>query len=326
MHGVGPNTESARWHAHARAGRAHAVFGWCAWWVLAALVGCGGPGNPVTSPGVEGEDYVGKDEPVALASLRFRDAAERTRFDRVRGCFAARGAGEGWRHYPLRKLGNFVQEDWCRGERSKNCAGGSFRGERGDEWYEVFTLHYERDWPEVFSLGVGAGRLPREGEWGVSFSYTANGGTIVGPGFGVSFHRFEGEEIAWALHLGHAYVYEVEETRIEVRAPGSQDDELALLVRSPQSLRDTALARLSALSAEVERQISAGLVRKCVYGPYEGNGVPPVCAPTPLSAEDTAAALERARGELAARQAAVNQRSQEFHGLLVELMAFDRCW
>lgn len=286
------------------------------------VLGC----TPATtvSPSDE-DDYVGKDEQVALEALKFADPAEGARFLKVHGCFAAR-AGDGWRHYPLRKIGNFVQEDWCRGKFDKNCAGGSFRSDRGDEWYEVSTLHYDTDWPQVFGLLVGAGRLPGEGEWGVSFSYSIHGARIIGAGVALSFHRLAGEKIAQKVHLGDVYVYQVEETRIEVRAPGTQDEELARLIASPESLRKTGSERLGALIAETERQIKDGVVRKCVYGKYEEDGIPPPCTLTPLSAEESAAALAKARAELGGRREAVERHAAEFHAMIAELMAFDRCW
>lgn len=291
--------------------------------VLVAL-GCG-PDAGTATP-VEGEDYVGRDAHADATSLRFRDPAEGQRFTRVRGCFAARPTGAGWRHYPLRRIGNFVQEDWCSGAHSQGCAGGSFSGERGDEWYSVYTLHYDRDWPEVFGLGVSAGRQPRTGEWGVSFSYTINGDRIINSTFGVSFHRFAGEKIAQDVHLGHSYGHKVAETQIQIDAPGSQDEELARLIASPESFATTATARIDALLAEVERQIGAQLPTKCVYGPYEGGGVPPVCTPAPLTAEERDAARAAARSALGARRDAVTQHAAEFHRMLTELMAFDRCW
>lgn len=289
--------------------------------VLMLGVGCS-PAITVSPRGDEG--YVGRDAQVELTTLKFKVPAEEVRFKKVHGCFAAQ-AGE-WRHYPLRKIGNFVREDWCRGQHDRNCAGGSFRSDRGDEWSAVYTLYYDKDWPQVFGLGVSAGRLPRDGEWGVSFSYTANGARIIGEGVAISFHRFAGEEVVWRVDLGNSYVYEVEEARIEVRAPGTQDEELARLIASPDSLRDTAVTRLDALLAETERQIAEGAVKKCVYGPYEGNGIPPACMLTPLTAEESAAALAKARAELGGRRDAVNQHAPEFFEMVTELMAFERCW
>jgi hypothetical protein len=292
--------------------------------VCTLVLGCSSATGPAL-PAEQTEDYVGRDKQVAREALRFREPAEQARFDKVHACFAAR-SGESWRHYPLRQIGNFVQEDWCRGARSSSCSGGSFRSDRGDEWYDVYTLYYDKDWPEVFGLGVSAGRLPADGEWGVSFSYTRNGAQIVGEGVDISFHRFEGPKIVQELHLGDSYEYTVEETQIKVAAPGTPDDELALLIASPESFKSTALERLDALTAEALRQISEGLVRKCVYGPYEGGGIPPICAPTPLTEAELAAARTAARSELGARRAAVTDHAAALHGLITQLMVFDRCW
>lgn len=262
---------------------------------------------------------------VPLPALRFADAAEGARFSRLHACFAGR-AGEGWRRYPLRRIGNFVQQDWCRGDHSLHCAGGGFRSEPGDEWFELFTLHYDREWPAVFGLGVSAGRLPRADGWGVSFAYSRGGGRIVGDDLGVSFSRVAAGAIAQAVHLGDGYVFTVEETRIEVAAPGGADAELARLIASPESLRETGLARFDALAAEVERRVTAGEARKCVYGEYKNDGIPPVCTPTPLDAAETAAALGEAREEIAGRRAAIERHAPEFHAQLVALVEFDRCW
>lgn len=271
------------------------------------------------------DDYAGKDAQVELGSLKFADPAEGSRFLKAHGCFAGRASGA-WRHYPLRKVGNFVQEDWCRGKHDRHCAGGSFRSDRGDEWFGVSTLFYDRDWPQVFGLLISAGRYPADSEWGVSFSYAANGAQILGEGVAMSFHRFEGETSAQQVDLGNVYVYTVEETRIEVRAPGTLDEELGRLIASPESLKRTGVERLTALLAAVETQINEGAARKCVYGEYKGGGIPPVCTPTPLSAEESATALAKARAELGWRRAAVEQHAPEFFKLVTELMAFDRCW
>lgn len=291
---------------------------------LALLLACSGT-NPGPRP-AEDDDYVGRDAQVERATLRFRDPADAARFDRVHACFAARATGDGWRRYPLRQIGNFVQQDWCRGAHDRHCAGGSFRSDPGDEWYQVHTLHYDQDWPEVFGLGVAAGRHPQADGWGVAFWYGRGGANIIGDTVSASFHRFVGGKIAQSVDLGSTHVYKLEETRIEVAAPGSQDDELALLIASPASLRTTGLARLDALTAAVVAKIESGGATKCVYGPYEGNGIPPVCNPTPLSPAERTAALAAARAELGARREAVDHDADELHRLLTELMAFDRCW
>jgi len=296
--------------------------------IAAALcVSTGCKRDPMPAPTEDDRDYVGKDAQVHVSQLRFADAAEGQRFNKLRDCFTARTQDEGWNHYPLRKIGNFVEEDWCRGPGSEhNCGNYSFRNSRGSEWFDVYTLHYPEEWPEVFGLGVSSGMLPAEDEWGASFAYHTRGKSIVGDGVSVSFHRFAASEIVEEVHLGDVVAFEAEETRVAVVAPGGPDAELALLIASPESLRDTAFARYDALLTEVASQIEAGNVRKCVYGEYHGDGIPPECHLTPLSEEERCALKQRAQAEIGGQRDAVATHHAQFHALLLDRVDFRTCW
>jgi hypothetical protein len=281
------------------------------------------------TPRPQASDYVGHDALVSADLLRFTDPAEGARFHRVRDSFAQRAATDEWYAYPLRRIGNFVQQDWCRGEGAHhNCASGSFREGRGSRWFVVHTLHYESSWPEVFGLGVNAGLLPTatEGDWGTTFSWYANGGGITGSGLDASFVRFDGERIVEQIHLGDDYVYEAEEARIVVLAPGGADAELERLLESPRSLRDTAFARLDELLAAVEAEIEAGKVKRCVYGEYQNDGIPPPCFPTALTDDEKVTLLAKVRRDIGADRASVQQHFEAFHAALMGLVRFDECW
>ena len=129
------------------------------WFLSAALAAagcCGENANNRSQRTVE--TYVGEDSKVQLDEIRFTDEATGDCFRRLHDDFASRGSAPGFHHYPLRKIGNFVQEDWCAEPGAEHgCSGGSFRERRGSEWLELYTLHYDSSWPEVFGLGVGAG-------------------------------------------------------------------------------------------------------------------------------------------------------------------------
>jgi hypothetical protein len=300
------------------------------------LVACGGKPDPAPTAGGDASaqgassdrrDYVGRDEPVDPAQLVFEDPALGDRFDRLGRCFAATGAREGWSHYPLRKIGNFVQEDWCRGAGSSGgCAGGAFRDRPGSEWLSRYALHYDSGWPEVFGLGTEAGKLPPDGGWGVRFSYHTGGRGVIGEGLYVDFIRFEGREQAAKVSLGDGYACEVEESHLSVRAPGTMDDELALLLASPASLRETAVARMEALLGTMRAAVASGEVRKCVHGPYLGDGVPPVCTLAELTDEERRRAVERAETFIGDQRRAVLDNAEVFHRLLKDVLDFERCW
>ena len=148
----------------------------------------------------------------------------------------------------------------------------------------------------------------------------------MGEGMSAAFHRLGPERIERSVVLGDTYGYQAEEARLVVAAPGGRDAELALLLASPISLRDTATARYDALLAEIERAVEAGEVERCVYGEYLGDGVPPECTPTPLSDGERALLIDRARTEIGAMREAVEVNHELFHGLLTGLLDFERCW
>jgi len=283
--------------------------------------------EPVIEAPRDEREYVGKDAQVHVSLLRFADTATADRFNKVRDCFGARAQGEDWQNFPMRKIGNFVEEDWCRGERAElGCSGGNFREQRGSEWLTVFTLHYPQDFPDVFGLGVSSGKLPASGEWGAAFSYTADGKSIVGEGLGLSFFRFEGDTIVQTVTTGDGYSYQAEESYISITAPDGAEAELRRLIASPESLRDTAVQRYDALQAEVSSQVRAGTVQKCVYGEYKGDGIPPECHLTPLTGPERKALLDRARRDIGAQREAVEAHHVMFHGLLRDLLDFENCW
>ena len=304
------------------------------WTLLVALVAAGCCGNEMTdddddeeTPPMEDRDFVGQDALVSPGTLRFTDGATGARFHKLRACFLGLGSGQGWSHYPLRKLGNFVQEDWCRGPGSHTgCAGGNFRESRDVDWRSLHTLHYESSWPDVFGLGAGAGHLPAEGDWGASFAYYADGQGITGASTHVEFHRLGESRVERSIHLGSAYTYDVEEAHLAVLAPGAQDEELERLFASPESLRDTAIERFDALLTEVERAIATGAVERCEYGEYHNDGIPPVCTLKPLTAAERAAAKDAARATIGGWRADVEQSHVLFHGLLVDLIDLEGCW
>lgn len=264
-------------------------------------------------------DYVGKDALVDFETLRFEEDDERARFVAAQSCFESRAAG--WEVFGLRKIGNFVQQDWCTGSRaSLGCSGGAFRRSPNRQWAHVGTLHYPQGWPTVFGVAIGAGNVP-ENAWGVSASTSTNGKSILGDGTHVSFF-WHGDETK-SVHLGDRYGWEIAEESFGTVA-GEPLEVLTRLRASPISLRDEGIARVQELRDAIHKELDAG-VKRCVYGEYKGDGIPPECvrkeplSPTEVEAERAKidAELERVRGLLKAHHV-------EFHRLLIELLP-DEC-
>ena len=96
--------------------------------------------------------------------------------------------------------------------------------------------------------------------------------------------------------------------------------ELAALARSPESLRSTALARLDALGAEVERALNAGEVVKKLPGPPVPAPRAPISVPTPLDDDEIEAAEADARQRLDAVRALVTAEAEALHAALLRVL------
>ncbi len=274
------------------------------------------PANPADS-----RDYVGKDAQVDFAQLRFADADEASRFARARECFARRGAE--WEHFPLRKIGNFIEEDWCHGEGAQRGCEGSFRDHPDIDWAKVATLHYASDWPEVFGVQIDAGRRGSGQGWDVALYVSSNGKSIVGDGAHVDFRRADD----W-VHVGSSYAYDIAESHFSVQVDEDPWRLLERLRSSPEVLRDEGVTRWRELEAQVVaglRQpvraegLDADQVRECEYGPYEGDGIPPTCTQVPLSAEREAEELRLVKAKVARVVELLETEYVAMHAVLVEL-------
>ena len=213
-----------------------------------------------------------------------------------------------------------MKEDWCTGPNSaRGCAGGNFRRTAGAQWAVLNTLHFNGQWPQVFGLGVNTGKIPKEDGWGAQFYLSANGKSITGDSVSVSFLKMAAGKVDVQVHLGGQYTYEIHESRFQQSAPGSEMEVLRLLRSSPDALQNEAIAHLDALESKVLGDLDGGKVKKCVYGEYEGGGVPPECIPTPLSEDETSQARHQTKTHFEAQRTLIKEHRVLFHSLLNEL-------
>lgn len=271
--------------------------------------------------GGDSRDYVGKDAHVDFATLKFVDDAERQRFERARTCLSERGTD--WEHYPLRKIGGFVEEDWCRGEGAeRGCSGGSFMGRQDIDKAGVGTLHYTDRWPEVFGVQVNATHRPPTEGWNVSVSVSTNGKKILGDHGSVSFGRPAKPE--GDFYVSTSYGYTIAESSFDVNVDG---DGWALLDRirvSPQALRDETLPRWDALRTKVVAALQSGEVLKCVYGEYEGNGIPPSCIErVPLPPKEVQEEVAKIEDRVRAIHTAFETDAEGLHAALLAVAPID---
>jgi|GEM_PF-1788395 len=283
--------------------------------MLCSCASSGGDGKAATD---DPRDYVGKDALVDYATLKFLDADEKARFDAARKCFGERASG--WEHYPLRKIGNFVEENWCTGEGARNgCSGGGFRDRPGAQWAEVGTLHYPDGWPEVFGVQIGAGHNHEGDGWSVSVSGSTNGKSILGDGGSIAFER-GGQR----FYVGDRYGWEIEKSRFDINANVDAWTLIDRVRQSPQALREEALSHWTQLEAEVLAALDKNEVRKCVYGEYEGNGIPPECIEkVPLSPQEADKERARISEHVAWIRSSLDNDAKGLHAALIELAPLD---
>lgn len=265
-------------------------------------------------------EYVGKDAIVDQGTLRFVSPDEQKRFLAAQKCFATRGAS--WEHYPLRQIGNFVEEEWCRGEGSnRGCSGGGFHERAGVDWSDLSTLYYPPQWPNVFGLNISGGRNRASGDngWSVAFSISSNGKSIISEGAAISFRRGTDE-----LYVGSGYEWSIAERRFSQVV---KEEPWALFERlrsSSDVLRDEGIKQWRALEKEVVTALESNDVRKCVYGAYKNDGIPPPCVDkVPLAPAEQATELAKIRTKVGRTVELLEKESGAMHTALLELASPD---
>ncbi len=126
------------------------------------------------------------------------------------------------------------------------------------------------------------------------------------------------------FYVGTGYDYKIAESSFSVDVDG---DGWALLDRvriSPEALRDEALTHWDALKTKVVTALEPGEVFECVYGEYEGDGIPPVCIKrVPLSAEAVKNEVAKIEGKVDAIHAAFETDAQGLHAALLAVAPTD---
>lgn len=281
--------------------------------LLAALVlfACH-PGTPVS--------------PVPAASaaeLRFTDPDAAWLFSVAE----RRGVATGWPRVGPEVLGNWIESRWCNAAvEARRCATGDFGEGRlgGAAWLSLAALHYPPRHPEAFGAVYDAADFTGDG-WGVRLSWVVNGAGVATSGLRVRFWR-PGAEGAPTVELG-SWSLPVADSVVTLApagppaaAGGLRRQELAALARSPEALRTTALSRLDALAAEVERALDAGEVVKKQPGPPVPAPRAPLSVPVPLDDDEIEAAEADARARLDAVKALVSAEAEALHAALLRVV------
>ncbi|MEM6292873.1 MAG: hypothetical protein AAGA54_16480 [Myxococcota bacterium] len=248
-------------------------------WVAACtLLACSPRGDEPQAPSL-----------VERSALQFADADEKARFDRAYACFSKRGAN--WTHEPLQRRGNFIGAAWCT--TGPHCSAPATQERDGAAWGIVDTLHDPRDGeaPQAFGVSASAGERPSSG-WAVAVSVSMGGSGILGDHASVRFER-AGDDAA-SFYLGHGIGWTVAQSEFSWRSEQTTWAWLDGVRASPEALAEAGTTQWRALRDDVVAALDAGTVRKCEYGEYKGDGIPPACIrEVPLTASEVQA--ERTR-------------------------------
>lgn len=299
--------------------------------IFALLAACSGPSAcghtprerpapvaPTPRPG-----YVGEDAKIPRREVVFPTPEEAARYDTLRACLVRDEPG--WFHYPLRGIGAFIQEEWCIGHGAGiHCEGGDTRSAPPAGWtmIEVMRTHGTN---EVYGLAFSVGELPPDG-LGTSVSWSKDGRPILGEHFWLRFSRVVGGDVKQTLSLGMHDELEVGLHPIRVTAEGSQTELWHRVRASPDALLAEIVARMDALEAAVTKALDEDLPRKCIYGEYGGDGVPPPCVKeVPLDAAEKAAARTKLTDYVTSSRAWARDEAPAMHAAFVELVP-DRCF
>jgi hypothetical protein len=291
--------------------------------ILLTLLACRFFGKPVTPTPVP---------PVPVDQLKFEDADTGMRFRGLDGCIR-KLAEATWKGGQYELVGNFYEANWCAGQGSRDdcqIAGGTIDN-RDQHDIQLYILFYPQEYPQVFGLGLQALQVPASTGWGANFYFAEKGKTIVGEGWEVTFRQYltsSGPADA-TVSLGWKYTYIIEgpnRTSFELPSDLPLREDLAGYLASPEAMRDLGLNKLRTLAGEVEDEIRAHHVQGCDMGPYQNNGIPPVCNPRPMTAEEEAGQIELAQKYFDEAETLLKEHYREMYAAWMAAFPMDQCW
>jgi hypothetical protein len=254
----------------------------------------------------------------APAPPPFETAAEAERWAQFSAHAAARTAG--WADAGERQLGNFIERRWCRAPISPaDCRAGHFSSAPRQDHavLRLSTLSFQPGGLR-FGLSYQILDLPAAG-LGLSLSLVSGGRSVIGDQLQIQVLRApRGPNDPPLLRLGDALRWPIADGAVEVPLPGAPDPLGAarLLRSSPAALQRAGDAQLAGLVEAVDRALAGGQLRRCVPGPYLGDGAPPECTPTPLSPDEQAAERARVRAVVDVQRAFLAAEAPAVHALL----------
>ena len=284
--------------------------------------------NPSNSP-----------ETFDVLALDFETVGLKERFLSFDGVAREAAAKKGWKHREYKAGGNFVSAVWALGDGyDDDC-----RPSRLPE-HQVGTRKIEVDTIVVGDKAKSAALTLELVEaspqaWSLFGNYReATAQSVTGAGWGITLFKWDAEKQKTAvpfrpyeqttakLTLGPRYLYEVQNTKIEVASELPPDKDFLRYLASAESLRDTYLTFSGQLLKKVEETIAEHKAEMRVFGKYNGDGRPPPSHLRKLTAEEEAKELEKAREHFARLDKLVQKEHVAMHAAVRRAFPFEKCW
>lgn len=170
---------------------------------------------------------------------------------------------------------------------------------------------------------------------GGRFGFAEGAGRLGGEGVLLQFARYETgthEPFDAVVILG-PFSYKSFQTDLverEIVGPEvlslSAREKLALVLSSPEAMRETSVRYHQSLAEKVEASLRDPDFLACDRAEYKGDGIQPACLPRPLTESERSAELTRAADYFARQEALLREHALEMYAALLEAFPFERCW
>lgn len=86
------------------------------------------------------------------------------------------------------------------------------------------------------------------------------------------------------------------------------------------------LEGIGVLAQKVEGEIRSGNVPACDLQPYQGNGIPPACILRPMTEEEVAVELARAKDHFEIQEQVLRESHEEMYAAWMTAFPLNQCW
>lgn len=263
-------------------------------------------------------------------NIEFKTDKEKTRFQKILNNIENL-TDAGWKAEPFEAGGNFYRKDLCKRATADDYD--CFQTNnifKGDSFYQLSVLFYNKELPIVFGIGVEAMQMPAKSGWGIDLSYREDGKSIFQKHLIMDFLQFDEENSSpiKTITLGNIRNYSVSGNvagEITYSTKTSEQSEFELYLKSPESFKNRALETIDKHYQEVVDSINRNELKIEKYGEPGGPGEPePVIGYRNLTDEEKRDALGEAKKDFDKEKSIIASEYKELYQLLKAVSPFER--